>query len=132
MNIKLLKFILFFLITISSINKTHQIYFVLDPYETRCISKMIKEKSTFSGSYYASGEYELMNSATIKNSNNEIIWRDENHSSASFNLSVEKEGIYTLCLQCLSDRQLNISFDFHDEKNKKEPLSVRKHENKYI
>ncbi len=127
MNKKLLKFAVFLLIIIiSSLEKTNQIYFVLDPYEIRCMSKMIMANSTFSGSYYATGEYEQMNLATIKNSNNEIIWRDEHHNSASFNLLVEKEGIHTLCIQCLSDKQLNISFDFHDEKKKKEPLSVRK------
>lgn len=127
MNQKLMKYILFFLITISSINKTHQIYFVLDPYETRCISKTIKEKSTFSGSYYGSGQNENNNIATIKNSSNEIVWKSENHNSSSFNFSVEKEGVYTLCIQNLSDSLLNISFDFHDEKTtNKEPLSISK------
>ena len=92
MKNKTMKYLLFLILALCLINKSLQIFYVLDPYETRCISKLIFENSTFSGTYFASGEYETSNSAVIKNPQNEIVWKDNGHSNASFNLQVEKEG----------------------------------------
>lgn len=92
MKIKTFKYILFSLVTLCLIKKTYQIFFVLDPYESRCISKLIPEKSTFSGVYFVSGEDETGNIAVIKNPNNDIIWNANSHKNGSFSVNVEKEG----------------------------------------
>ena len=87
-----LKYLIFLILALCLINKSYQVFYILDPHETRCISKLILENSIFSGAYFVSGETESNNSAVIKNSQGEIIWKDNGHTNGSFNLSVEKEG----------------------------------------
>ena len=138
-----LHYMIFLILAFCLIKKSYQIFYILDPHETRCISKLILENSTFSGAYFVSGESEQNNNAVIKNPNKEIIWKDNGHSNGSFSLEVQKEGkifniftlkisfhkkklgVYSLCIESTSDEQLTISFDFHDEKHSKH-LSVRK------
>lgn len=86
------KYVFITLISICLIKKSFQIFFVLDPYESRCISKRVHDKSTFSGVYFVSGEDETGNVAVIKNTQGEIIWNANSHKNGSFNLYVENEG----------------------------------------
>jgi len=86
------KYILFSLISICLIKKSYQIFFVLDPYESRCFSKRVPSKSNFSGVYFVSGEDETGNIAVIKNPNGDIIWNANSHKNGSFSLYVENEG----------------------------------------
>lgn len=86
------KYIFLTLISICLIKKSYQVFFVLDPYESRCISKRVQSKSTFSGVYYVSGEDETGNVAVIKNPNGDIIWNANSHKNGSFSLYVDNEG----------------------------------------
>jgi len=86
------KYILFTIIAICLIKKSYQIFFVLDPNETRCMSRKVPEKSTFSGVYFVSGEDETGNVAVIKNPNGDVIWNANSHKNGSFSLYVENEG----------------------------------------
>lgn len=92
MKNKTFKFLLFLVILVCLIRKSYEVFFVLDPYESRCISKKIHEKSNFSGLYFVSGEDETGNIAVIKNPLRETIWSANSHKSGSFNLYVEREG----------------------------------------
>ena len=85
-------YMIFLILAFCLINKTYQIIYILDPYETRCISKNIQSNSTFSGSYYVSGESEANNNAVIKDGSGSIIWKDNGHSNGSFNLEIKYEG----------------------------------------
>jgi uncharacterized Fe-S cluster-containing protein len=86
------KYVFFTLISICLIKKSYQIFFVLDPYESRCISRHVPNKSTFSGVYFVSGEEETGNIAVIKSPNGDIIWTANSHKNGSYSLYVENEG----------------------------------------
>ena len=92
MKISKTKFLITFLSIFTLFKYTYQIFYILDPKESRCISKKLQEKSNFSGNYFVTGETELKNNAIIKNPKGEIIWKDDGHSNGSFNLQVDNEG----------------------------------------
>jgi hypothetical protein len=71
---------------------TNQVFFILDPLETRCISKEMVEKTSFGGVYFISGENEEGNRAFIKNNENQNIWENIGQKNGSFNLIVERAG----------------------------------------
>jgi hypothetical protein len=71
---------------------TNQVFFILDPFEQRCISREMEEKATFSGVYFISGEKEENNRAFIKNSSHQELWRSDGHKNGSFNFVVERKG----------------------------------------
>jgi hypothetical protein len=81
------------------INYSNQIFFILDPFEQRCISREMTQKSSFGGVYFISGEKEEGNRAYIKDSNNLIIWENKEQKNGSFNLVVEKEGRLIIYLE---------------------------------
>jgi hypothetical protein len=106
-----------------------QIFFVLDPFEQRCISKEMQEKSNFSGVYFISGEREDGNKAMIKNSRGQIIWENHAQKSGSFNLYVQSTEAYSLCIESTVNQQLTISFEFYDEKKDEQLISVQSIDN---
>jgi hypothetical protein len=83
---------IFLILSFCLINKSYQVFYILDPLETRCISKLIPSNSTFSGSFYISGEFELNNNAAIKNNEGVVLWKQNGRSNGSFNLAIEHEG----------------------------------------
>jgi hypothetical protein len=88
------KFLLFLcLIFLCLIDLSYQIFFILEPFEQRCISKDMDAQSNFSGVFFSSGDKEDSNRAIIKNSENQIIWELIGHSHGNFNLEVKANGI---------------------------------------
>jgi hypothetical protein len=87
-KISLIKIIMLFVF----INYSHQIFFILDPFDTRCVSKEFAARSSFTGVYFISGEKEESNKAYITDNNNHVIWSLNNQKNGSFNLYVEEEG----------------------------------------
>lgn len=74
------------------INYSSQIFFILDPFDTRCISKEFVARSSFTGVYFISGEKEESNKAYITDSDNHLIWSSLDQKNGSFNLYVETDG----------------------------------------
>lgn len=72
---------------------SHQIFFILDPFEERCIYKEMDAKGTFAGVYYLSGEYEDRNRASVKNAQNQVIWELIGHKNGNFNLEIQSAGM---------------------------------------
>lgn len=83
---------IFTIILFCLINKTYQVFYVLDPHENRCITKHVNAATVFSGNYYFSGESELENSVYIRNPEQNTIWSDKGHTSGSFNFDVTNSG----------------------------------------
>jgi hypothetical protein len=81
-----------FLFLIVMINYSSQIFFILDPFDTRCISKEFVARSSFTGVYFISGEKEESNRAYITDKDNHVIWSSLNQKNGSFNLYVESDG----------------------------------------
>lgn len=92
MRKNLLKYVFVFLVYF--VDFTNEIFMILDPYETRCISRDMLLKSSFAGLYYISGEMEEGNKAYIKDNNNQIIWNADGQKNGSFNLIIELPGIF--------------------------------------
>ncbi len=86
-------FIYFCFILISVFQYTNEIFFILDPFEQRCISREMEVRTSFAGVYYISGEKEEGNKALIKDSNNQIIWESNGQKNGSFNLFINTAGI---------------------------------------
>ncbi len=80
------------MITMLCTKMTNCIFFILDPYEQRCISRDMKEKSHFSGVYFISGEQEDGNKAVIKDSSNLVIWQAVGQKNAKFNYEIIHSG----------------------------------------
>ena len=74
------------------INYSSQIFFILEAFDTRCISKEFLKGASFTGVYFISGEKEESNKAYITDSDNHIIWSLDNQKNGSFNLYVENDG----------------------------------------
>lgn len=102
-------YLIFLILLFCLINKSYQIFYILDPQELRCISKLIMSDSTFSGTYFVSGEEEESNKVVVKDPKGDVIWEDDGHSSGSFSLEVKDEGnIFKFLL--LFDRCLFLVF----------------------
>lgn len=81
--------------------------------------------SSFSGVYYISGEKEEGNRASIiKNKGSATIWEANAQRNGSFNLVINEDGVYSLCIQTTANVQLTVSFDFFDQKKDDELISV--------
>ncbi len=92
MKLSALKYVLLTIIAICLIKKSYQIFFVLDPYESKCVSKLVHANSVFSGVFFVSGEDESGTNAEIRNPQGNVVWSVKSYKNASFNLQVEKEG----------------------------------------
>lgn len=112
------------ILLLNFIKYTNEIFFVLDAYEQRCISKQMTSGSTFAGVYFISGEKEEGNKVTIKNPFGQDIQTLDGHKNGSFNYLIEKEGTYSLCIETTSNLQLTASFEFYDEKKDEQLISV--------
>ena len=133
-NIFFLKF-LFFIIMI---NYSSEVFFILEPFDTRCISKDFIARSSFTGVYFISGEKEESNKAYITDKDNHVIWSLVNQKNGSFNLYVESDGnnqillikkfigIFSLCFESTTNIQMTVSFDLFDDKKEDQLISVRK------
>jgi hypothetical protein len=77
---------------------SHEIFFILDPFEERCISRQMEAQTSFGGVFYSSGEKEDSNKATIKNSENHIVWELAGQNHGNFNLETMAEGIVILII----------------------------------
>jgi hypothetical protein len=71
---------------------SYEIFFILDPFEQRCISRNMIQGSNFNGVFFISGEHEVSNKAFIKNENNQIIWQLDGHKNGNFNYAVAAAG----------------------------------------
>ncbi len=85
-------FIYVSLIILICTKMTNSIFFILDPFEQRCISRDMKEKSHFSGVFFISGEQENGNKAMIRDSNNHVLWQAEGQKNAKFNYEIVNSG----------------------------------------
>jgi hypothetical protein len=124
MNNKFFIYVSLFLLF--AITPAHGIFFILESFETRCMSKEMPEKSIFSGVYFISGEREEGNKAYIMNERGSILWQAMEQKNANFHLDVAQAGTYSLCLTSTLNVQLTVSFEFYDEKKDEQLISVRK------
>jgi hypothetical protein len=123
------KRMIFFILIASMIQNSLQIFFVLDPYEQRCVSKNMFEKTSFSGVYFISGEKEEGNKVQIKNASGQVLWDAYGQKTGSFNLNIHTTQAYSLCVENLVNLQLTVSFDFYDEKKDDQLISVQNIDN---
>ena len=90
MNNKFLFYALIFVMI--NLQTISGLFFILDPYEVRCISREMKENSTFTGVYFISGEKEDYNRAFIKSEDGIVLWQAYNQKTSNFNYIITKDG----------------------------------------
>ena len=90
MKNKILVHFIFFLIYF--VDYTNQIFFILDPFEQRCISKEVEVGYPFTGVFFISGEHEESNKAFIKNQQNQVVWDLVGQKTGNFNYEVKTKG----------------------------------------
>jgi hypothetical protein len=83
---------LFFFTTFIIVSLSNCIFFIIDPYERKCISQEMKEHNFFNGVYFVSGSQEEANKVVIEDSNGHIIWASEHEKNGSFNLEIKQPG----------------------------------------
>ena len=111
------------------IQLTTSMFLVLESWEKRCITKHLKGNHQFTGSYFISGEEEDKNLVFITGPENSRVWESRNHKEGAFHIGVREDGEYSLCFLSEYDKELTVSFDFHDEKKAEELISVQSIEN---
>lgn len=112
-------------LALAFIHQVYSLFVILNPRETNCIIKYIKENRQLSGSYYVSGQSEVENNCYILGRNNEKLWENKRQNQGTFNLGITNEGEYSLCFESTYDKLQTISFDIHDEKKKDDMISVQ-------
>ncbi len=107
-------------------NNIKSLFLIIDPRENRCISREMKEKEYFGGFYVISGEDESDSRVYITNQENNKLWELENQKNGSFQMGINADGAYSLCVENKSDKQVIFSFEFSEDKHEEQVLSVRK------
>lgn len=68
------------------------LFFILDPFEQRCIYRELNTNSLFSGTFFFSGENEEANRVQIKNEHGNILWQALNSKHGDFQVQISTEG----------------------------------------
>lgn len=75
------------------LSNVSSLFFILEPFEQRCIYRQLNANTLFSGTFFFSGENEEANRVQIKNDNGIILWQALSSKHGDFNVQISNEGL---------------------------------------
>ena len=118
-----------FLIILSLLTVINSLYIYIDPKEKQCLSDFRVANSSFDVVYYVSGQEEEKNTATIEDSNGNILSKIMNRKNHKFSYLPKEDGEFKFCFENLSQTKVTLSFEFDYGTNDYSMISIHTIEN---
>ena len=118
-----------FVLILSSLTFINSLYIYIDSKERKCLTDYRLANSSFDVVYYASGQEEENNIATIEDLKGNILSKVMNRKDHKFSYVPKTDGDLNFCFENLASSKITLNFEFDYGTNDYSMISIKTIEN---